>query len=280
MKAALLLLALPFSVRSQSVSSCGAAGDHMKDVKITLSPDPIQKGSPFTVDLSGNLDADLTSMIANIDLNIKALGIIDKPVKLSSPLSVSPGLVAGAQTVSVGPVTLPSLPGSVQAVGTIKLTNDKKEPVACINLNLNVPAEAKTLVAVEESEEAQGSKVSVCSAAADHLHSLAWTTNAGVTTVTGSLDEAVTKLTVNTDLTLKIGFLSHKIDLAIPISYSPGFVKGDLKITAGPTQKETNSLIDVEVTGKIKINDGSSQEIACLSIDPATKVDQPHLLTV
>jgi hypothetical protein len=274
MARALLLLALPHVALSQSISSCGGSGDHFKDVKITLSPDPIAKGKPFTIDVTGTLDADLTALNADLNLDVKALGVINEPVKLSSPLSISPGIKAGAQSLSVGPLSLPSLPGSLVVAGTIALTNDKKEPVTCIKLNVNVPAESESLEVPEQVPEvsAEGSKVSVCSATSDHLHSLAWTTAGGVTTVTGSLDEAVTKLTVNADLKLKIGFLSHKIDLAVPVSYTPGLQKGDVKISVGPKAGDAaprHSLINVDVTGTVKANDGASQEILCLSFDPA-----------
>jgi hypothetical protein len=275
MTALLFLLTLPIFARSQSLSSCGAAGDHFKDVKITLSPDPINKGTPFTIDVSGNLDTEITAMNFDIDLHIKALGIIDEPVKVSSPFSISPGLVAGPQKVSIGPLSLPSLPGSLEVVGTVKMTNDKKEPVACINLNLNVPAEETKDLQVE------GSNVSVCSGASDHLHNLAWTTSSDqVTTITGTLDEAVTKLAVNVDLKLSVGVLPIPIKLAVPVSYSPGLAKGDLKITVGPppSQPQLKSFIDVDVTGTIKLNDGASEEITCLSL---TKADaQPNLVTV
>lgn len=274
-----LLLALPLGAWSQSVSSCGAAGDHLNGVKINVSPDPIAKGKPFTIDLSGNLDADLSAMNVDIDLTVKALRVISKSVKTMVPVSISPSMVAGPQTVSIGPITLPSLPGSVEADGTIKITNAKKEPVACIKLALNVPAMSEEVAAtpIESDAAAQGNpSLSVCSAASDHLHNLAHSSSAGVSTVTGSLDEAVTKLVSNVDLKVHIGFLSHKIDMAIPVSYSPGFVKGALKLTAGPASSslisDSKSLIDVTITGTVKVNDAASEEIVCLSLDPSSEL--------
>jgi len=269
---AFVLLALPFGVWSQSVSSCGSAGDHLSGIKITLSPDPIAKGKPFTIDLSGNLDASLSEMNVDVDLTVKALGIIDKALKVSSPFSISPGLVAGAQSLSIGPLTVPSLPGDIDLAGTIKITNNKKEPVACMKLSLNVPAESDgdAEPSAEVDASVRGSKVSICSAPSDHLHNLAASTAAGVTTITGSLDEAVTKFVANLDLEVHLSIISHSIKMAIPISYSPGLVKGDLKITAGPRQKTLQqSRIDVDVTGTIKIDDAASQELACLSLGPA-----------
>jgi len=274
-----LLLALPLGTWAQSVTSCGAVGDHLKDFKVSISPDPIAKGVPFTIDISGNLDADLSTMNADVDLTLKALDIIHKTVTASSPVSISPAMVAGPQTLSIGPITLPSIPGALEADGTIKITNAKKEPVACIKLALNVPAMSEEVAAtpIESDAAAQGSpSLSVCSAASDHLHNLAHSSSAGVSTVTGSLDEAVTKLVSNVDLKVHIGFLSHKIDMAIPVSYSPGFVKGALKLTAGPASPsvigDSKSLIDVKLTGTVKVNDAASEEIVCLSLDPSSEL--------
>lgn len=266
-----VLLALPLGVWCQSISSCGASGDHLSGVKVTLSPDPVVKGKPFTIELSGNLDASLSEMIADVDLTIKALGVVDKSVKQKSPFSISPGLVAGAQSVIIGPLTLPSLPGDVSMAGTIKVANDKKEQVACTKLNLNLPAEsdADAETNAEVGATLRGSKASICSAPSDHLHNLTASSAAGVTTITGSLDEAVTKMVANLDLKVHLSFITHAIKMAIPISYAPGLVKGDLKITAGPTQAMQQSNIDVDVTGTVKIDDGASQELACLSLTPA-----------
>jgi len=260
------------------VTSCGAAGDHLKDFKVSISPDPIAKGVPFTIDISGNLDADLSTMNADVDLTLKALDIIHKTVTASSPVSISPAMVAGPQTMSIGPITLPSIPGALEADGTIKITNAKKEPVACIKLALKVPEMTEELAGTSAhvvDAANQESGVSVCNSASDHLHNLAVSSVAGISTITGSLDEAVTKFVANFDLKLKISFFSHKIDMAIPVSYSPGFVKGDLKLTVGPSSQPLTSVskgpIDVEVTGTVKIDDAASQEIACLSIDPSSK---------
>merc|ERR1712232_697433 len=162
---------------------------------------------------------------ADIDLNVKALGIINEPVKLSSPFSITPGLQAGPMSVSVGPLTIPSLPGTLEADGTIKLTNDKKEPVACIKLAFKYGGNAEVAAPAVE-----GSNVSICSKAADHLHKLAYSENAGVIDITGSLDEAITKLDIDVDLKLAVGPLKIPLPLKVPISATPGLQKGDLKI--------------------------------------------------
>lgn len=270
---ALVMLVLPLGVWCQSFSNCGGSGDHLSGVKITLSPDPVQKGKPFTIEVSGNLDASLSEMIADVDLTVKALDVVDKSVKQTSPFSISPGLVAGAQSLTIGPLTLPSLPGDVSMAGTIKLTNGKKEPVGCMKLDLTVPAESDAdaePTAEVAATPVRGSKASICSAPSDHLHNLKASEAAGVTTITGSLDEAVTKIVANLDLKVQVSFFSRAVKMAIPISYAPGLPKGDLKITAGQKQAlQQSNNVGVDVTGTVKIDDGASQELACLSLEPA-----------
>merc|ERR1712216_347982 len=96
------------------------------------------------------------------------------------------------------------------------------------------------------------------------------------TTITGTLDEAITEATAVADLDFTVlSVLSHRIDLNIPISYSPGLEKGDLKIVAGPAAKNdtVQAPIDVDVKGTIRINDASPSEIACLSIRSDSHAD-------
>jgi len=266
---------------AQSVSSCGAAGDHLKDVKITLSPDPIKKGTPWSLSLSGTMDEVLSGGNVNADLSIKALDVINKAVKVTSPFSVSPGLQAGAQSLTIGPLTLPSLPGSVVASGTIKITNAKNEPVACVKLDINVPAESSD-EATEEAAASHEAEVTtpgatVCSQPSDHLKNLAVSSSAGKTTVTGTLDELVSKTALNLALKLKIGWLTHAINMAIPIVYTPGLPKGALQLTVGPKAnlEVEEPEIDVSVSGTVKLDDGNAQEIMCLDVsstDAATGV--------
>lgn len=111
----------------------------MSNVKISLSPDPIQKGKPFSISLSGDLDEVTTAGNIIVDLHVKALGVINEPVNASIPFTVTPGMQSGAQSLTVGPVTLPSLPVGAVVIGTLRFTNGKDEPIACGKLNLNVP---------------------------------------------------------------------------------------------------------------------------------------------
>jgi len=257
-------------VQSQSVTSCGAAGDHFSNVKVTLSPDPPVLGQAFSFNMEGDLDEALAGGSANVDLNVKALGIINEPVKVSSPFTYSPGVASGHSTVTVGPVNLPKipLPGGVDVTGTVKITDTKKEPVACIQLNLKLGG-ASEVPALEAPQAETEGPVTDCTKASDHMKNFKFSDDTtGVTTITGTLDEDVDKLSVGVDLTVKVPLIPiPEIKLSVPASISPAVKKGDLKITVGPAVSEVPAIaVPVTVSGNVKVNDGNAEEILCLQI--------------
>jgi len=261
--------------QSQSVTSCGAAGDHFSNVKITLSPDPPELGQPLNFKMEGDLDKALTGGNAIVDLNIKALRIINEPVNVSSPFTYSPGVVSGHSTITVGPVNLPKLylPGGVDVTGTVKITNTKKEPVACIQLDLKVGGASDTSALEQAQGMVDGSPVSDCTKASDHMKNFNFSDDTtGMTTITGTLDEDLDTINVAADLSIKIPLVPlPEIKLNVPASISPVVKKGDLKITVGPVASAApaNSGINVTVNGNIKVNDGNTEEIVCLQIGSA-----------
>merc|ERR1712195_364759 len=60
------------------------SGDILANATFTVSPDPIVKGQPLTINMAGDLSAAITAGKLAVDLNIKALGIINEPLKLTS----------------------------------------------------------------------------------------------------------------------------------------------------------------------------------------------------
>merc|ERR1711907_543630 len=115
----LALVCLIAASHAQSVKSCGKSGDVLANAIFSVSPDPISKTAPLTITATGDLQKAVTGGVFNVDLNIKALGIINEPVKVSSPFSISPGMAAGPQKVVIGPFTLPKVPGSTSISGTV-----------------------------------------------------------------------------------------------------------------------------------------------------------------
>merc|ERR1719231_1489926 len=111
MKSVLLVsLAYLAVVTSQSVKSCGGPNDKLKNAVFSVSPDPIDKSKPLTITGTGTLSEALAGGKLNVDLDVKALGIINEPVKTAATFTLSPGFVAGDQKVVIGPFTLPKIP--------------------------------------------------------------------------------------------------------------------------------------------------------------------------
>eukprot|EP00434_Breviolum_minutum_P019916 symbB.v1.2.017571.t1/scaffold1369.1/size123032/4 len=208
-----------------SVKNCGGPHDHFSNVSIVLSPDPISRATPFTLTLTGSMDEDHVGGTADVDLEIKALRIVDKTLKSESSYTLSPGLVKGAQRLVIGPMTLPQDPGEASLKGQVSIKNTKGEPVACVALDIQVPLFENE--ASEIADEVEG--IASCGSSTDHLKNVSESTSGGVTTVTGSLDEDLSSIMANVDVTLRALFVKVPLKLQIPISFSPPISKGDLK---------------------------------------------------
>jgi len=288
MKLFLLLLAV-VGVASQSAKSCGGPNDHLKNAVFSVSPDPIQKGQPLTITATGTLDEVLTAGKLDVNLAIKALGIVNEPVSTTAPFTLSPGIPTGPQKITIGPFTLPSVPGGVSVSGNITGVDGSGAPVFCLALDISLGHEdelASPLPIVDEALASAseaiivatprvGGPVTDCSGSSDHLQNRSLSTSGGVVSVSGSLDEEVGAGAVAVDLKVKVSFFSIPINMNIPFTISPGIKAGPIQATIGPAADRSASLlsmvfkpdIKVEVTGTVKVNDAKSSEIVCVSID-------------
>lgn len=264
----LLSLALCLgSVVSQSVKSCGGPNDHLKNPVIKLTPDPPTKGGSLTIQASGTLDEALTAANSNVDLTVQALGVIHASVKGGVPLTISPGSVAGPFSLTVGPFSLPSnIPGTAVVKGQVHVVNDKNEPVMCIDMDLSVPGMDKELKEAP-MQVAAPETITSCGKGTDHMPDFQVATASGVTTMTGTLDEAVTKFAVDLDVSLKVLFISVPLKMNIPIAFTPGLVKGAVKAVVGPSTIAVSPNVKATMKGTVKISDGNNEQITCLNVD-------------
>jgi len=278
LRLSLLALALPGAL-SQSVKSCGGPNDHLKNPVIKISPDPIAKGGTLTIEASGTLDETLAAANSNIDLNIQALGVIHASVKGGMPMSISPGAPAGPFSLKLGPFKLPSnIPGSAVVKGQVHVVNDKNEPIMCIDMDLNVPGaenEDASSLMLEAPET-----ISSCGKASDHIPDFAVAASGGKATMTGTLDEAVTKFSVDVDVSLKVLFISVPLKLSIPIEFTPGLVKGPFKMVVGPSTVAVSPNVKAKVKGTTKVSDGNREEILCVNVDMVVAGDATETVVV
>eukprot|EP00435_Cladocopium_sp_Y103_P071439 s79_g37.t1 len=253
-------------VSSASVKNCGGPNDHFSNVSLDLSPDPISRATPFTFTLTGSMDEDHVGGTVDVDLEIKALRVVDKTVKTQSSYTISPGLVKGPQKLVIGPVTLPQDPGEASLKGQVSVTNTKGEPVACVALDIEVP-----LFEEEAQRDEDYAGVKSCGSATDHLKHVSETTSGDVTTVTGTLDEDLTSITANVDVTVHALFVKVPLKLQIPMSFSPAISKGDWKLTTREDKAVAEvSGSPVKVEGQVVIDDAKKEQVTCVSISSDT----------
>lgn len=115
------------------VTSCSQPTDHVKNFKLDTSGGKI--------DVTGQLDEDLSTFSINVDAVIKKL-FIKLPVKLDIPVTCSPGLPKGDFELSVGPMKGGLTPDpQVSLTGTVKMNDQAKEEVFCLNVDQVVEKE-------------------------------------------------------------------------------------------------------------------------------------------
>jgi hypothetical protein len=273
MMRAVVFTLLLIGASADSIKSCGKAGDILQNAVFSSSPNPISKDAPLTITGSGTLSAPFTGGKFDIDLQVKALGIINEPVKIISPFTFAPGIAAGATKVVVGPFSLPKLPGSADITGTIIANDPSGKEIFCIELDIVAGGDIANAALVDESHlvstsRATADPITDCSASSDHLHDRVVSSTGGKTTLSGDLDESLSSITTAVDLKIGVSIFHIPISLDIPISISPAIAKGHLEATFGPKETETStSAIKYSIEGTVKINDANKSEVVCINVD-------------
>jgi hypothetical protein len=222
----------------------------------------------LTIEASGTLDEAMTAANSRVDLHVQALGVVKVNVNGSVPMSISPGSAAGPFSLTVGPFQLPSnIPGYAVVQGQIHVTNDKNEPIMCIDIDLKVPGMENEAAAAAPQLEAPET-IASCGKATDHIPDFKLDNTGGVITMTGTLDEAVTKASIDLDVSLKVLFVSVPLKMTIPMAVSDGLIsKGAIKATVGPSSLVISPNVKATLKGTMKVNDGNGEEITCLNVD-------------
>merc|ERR1712139_746120 len=112
---------------------CAGTDAHVKNKKLDVEPPTIKKGVPFTVSGSGDLDEDVASGVADISVDLSLFKL-----DMSIPFSMDPPIKANHADLTVGPLTLPSIPLIPNAKGSIKVSDANTEELICYNFNVPV----------------------------------------------------------------------------------------------------------------------------------------------
>jgi hypothetical protein len=250
----------------QSVKSCGAAGDHVTNVVVTLTPDPPVPGEDITVTIDGDNDADVDTGAVNLDLAVQALGVINNKVEMGVPFTLAPTpFKKGHINVKIGPTQLLKTPGSTSISGTVKAVNAANEPLFCVDLDLKTVSNLNTIALSNVASTASG--VTSCTQATDHVKNFALDTSGNKVSVTGQLDEDLTTFHFAIDAVLKKLFITIPAKLDIPVTCSPGLPKGDFKLAVGPVTGGLSPDPQISLTGTVKMNDQANEEVFCLNVD-------------
>lgn len=268
---AALVSSLIAAAAADSISSCGAAGDHFQVKSITLDADASggpKKGKPFTIVAEGTFDEAHVGGHVDVDLNLNALGVINEPITAATKYDFLPGLAKGDGKVTIGPITFPkSIPGSFEISGTVKVQNPKAEQVVCLQLALKIPTIIDDELELGEAASAD------CTTSKDHIQNIVSTTDAsGVTTTTMDADEALSTIVVSGEISVKVPIVpAIKVTIpSIPISLSPAIPSGQLKfVDYGDDSSAANDDI-IDVTGQVKLADGNGEQLTCIAIESAT----------
>merc|ERR1712070_22341 len=113
-----------------------------------------------------------------------------------------------------------------------------------------------------------GTSISSCGKATDHIPDFKVASSGGVITMSGTLDESVTKASIDLDVSLKVLVISLPLKMTIPLAVSDGLItKGTIKSTVGPSTIAVSPDVKATVQGTMKISDGNGEEITCLNVD-------------
>jgi hypothetical protein len=253
-------------VAADSFTNCASADAHMKNFKITASPDPPVLGEDVTITVSGALDKQVTGGTATI--SVKA-GPINFPLTIpfkNNAADPSKFVAGTEQTITVGPFTYPNInvPLIKTTKGSFELKDQDGEEVSCVNFEL--PAYSATAPASKLGDD----PFVDCSGADAHVKNKKLdveppTIKKGVPfTVSGSgdLDEDIASgiADVSVDLSL------FKLDLSVPFAMEPAIKATHADLTVGPITMPSIPLIP-NAKGSIKVNDANSEELICYNFN-------------
>jgi hypothetical protein len=267
-KLVFLILAVG-AVAGPSLSSCGAASDHLALQTLQMTPDPPVAGQPLTIEIVGKLDEDAGNLHVDVDLDINALGIFKTSVKKSLDVSFTPTiLVAGPFKVTAGPFSLPSLPGGVKVSGTVHTLSAKKEPIACAKLDLDLGLLAGPVIPLD-GEVADPVD---CKTPQDHMTGISTNVSADnlTTTTKFTVDEDINKLNVDVDILIEELFFKIPIKIDASASFTPGLkathytiVSKDVTNGGQLEGQAPPANLGLSTKGQVKITDAKGEQVTC-----------------
>jgi len=117
-------------------SNCGSPSDHLKDLKVTITPDPPVLGQALTISASGTFDEELTAITLNYNVDGLISGSLDLCNLLSKTTHPCP-IPAGPLSITKS-FNLPNLPPGIPVSAQATVLDQNNQEVACIKINIDL----------------------------------------------------------------------------------------------------------------------------------------------
>jgi C1A family cysteine protease len=117
-------------------SNCGSSSDHLKNMQVTITPDPPQKGAPVKIALTGTLDEAVTAGSVDVKVSVMGINVIKKTYDLCTKYVKCP-LAKGPLNLEIQQKIPSNVPaGKYDAVATV--TDQSSAEVACVDVKIDV----------------------------------------------------------------------------------------------------------------------------------------------
>eukprot|EP01025_Chloroclados_australasicus_P045956 TRINITY_DN50706_c0_g1_i1.p3 TRINITY_DN50706_c0_g1~~TRINITY_DN50706_c0_g1_i1.p3 ORF type:complete len:227 (+),score=31.94 TRINITY_DN50706_c0_g1_i1:44-682(+) len=136
---AVLFVASAYAAPTDIWSNCGSSSDHLKNLQISVTPDPPKKGQDVTIAASGTLDEEVSSGKITVEVEFLGIKVVNKTLDLCQTISkyqqcpIKQGPLSVKLTES-----LPSDAPSGHYTGKATITAQSGAEVACVSLDFNL----------------------------------------------------------------------------------------------------------------------------------------------
>ena len=121
-------------------SDCSSSVAHLKNLNVSITPDPPVKGVKLNIGITGTLDEDLTAGSLNVWIKFLGIKIVNKHYDLCAEAAKTDTpcpIAAGAFNISI-PESIPEATPTGHYLGQVSMADPKGEEVTCIDLDFKL----------------------------------------------------------------------------------------------------------------------------------------------
>lgn len=146
------LLALAGAAYAHDFEVCSGETNKLGITDVTLNPDPVVPGENLSVTVSGKTTVDVTEGSAELDVKFMKIKIFHQTFDICKDLGVSCPIKAGQEWTGkiTQPIPKELLKGKVEV--DIKLADDKKADLGCVDLKVQIDKKNDLLFGADEAQ--------------------------------------------------------------------------------------------------------------------------------